>query len=201
MRKYMMLVLSALLLASTAVAEVDQARLTQGLDCTQQMMRNGVDTIIRMNNQPYIGTADAADCELVAYVDYADMPNMNGVFVRLMVSLITPEALYATEMTVACADGAWTFEVWPEVDEYDTTYYEDYAVCLSDEGMALLKALARGKGEATITLRDEERAISGTVPLPKEDMADLYDRFQAAGGLEQDFTHVREAWPVQKEGR
>lgn len=196
MKRWLGLALALAMLAGGAAAEVDQGRLTQALDCTVQLEANGVDTVIRPNNQPYIGTMEAEDCELIAYVDFVEMPNEGGTFVRLTLALMTPESLGASRMTLSVGGKAWAFDVSPATSEYDCVYYEDYAVCLSDESLPLLKALGRRDEAVQVTLEAEERALAGSIALPRADMADLYDRFVDAGGLKQPYDALRERWPV-----
>lgn len=199
MKRWLGWLLVLMMLTGTAAAEVDQQRLLQGLDCTEQLEMNGVDTVLRPNNQPYIGTVEAEGCELIAYVDYVDMPNEGGVFVRLTMALMTPETLGASCMTLAFGGERWRFDVSPVTSEYDSVYYEDYAVCLSDESLPMLKALGRCGEAVTITLEGAEATVMGSVALPKDDMAGLYDRFVDAGGLTQRFDILRERYPVRRE--
>ena len=140
MKRVVSAVLAALLLASVSRAEeaaVDAAALEAMPGCEVFLDENGVDTVIRPAGQPFAGVAAGQDCELYAYLDGVEKPDEGAVFLRLTVALMTPEAVDAREMTLDAGGGSYVFKVTADTGEYDAMYYEDYAVCLTDESLPL----------------------------------------------------------------
>ena len=107
---------------------------------------NGVDTVIRPLDQPFMGETALEDGELIAYLDYIDLPNEGAVFLRLTFSLLTPEMLGADTLRVTVGKTDYVFPVTAEISEYDTIYYEDYAVCLTEASLPMVEAIIRLKG-------------------------------------------------------
>jgi len=161
-----------------AVAELDRELLTDGLDCAVYLDANQVDTVIRPMNQPFFGTVDA-EGEMIAFLDYVEMPDFSGTFMRLTLSLVTYEPVNAEKLTLSFGKESYDFEVWPVTGEYDTVYYEDYAVTFSDETITMLKALGRHTGEVTYLL-EGDGSRSGTIDFPEGEVKALYDRFEKA---------------------
>ena len=182
--------LMVLLACTPAYAELDEAVLTDGLACTVQLDTNGIDTVIRPDNQPYVAVCENASHEMIVYVDFVEMPNLNGTFLRLTCSLVSGSMTDIDTLRVDASSGSWIFDTSREVSEYDDMYYEDYAVLLGTDGMAMMKALAKKDLPLTLTLEGDHDCITAALTLPSEDMKLLYDRFVSAGGMEQDFTLV-----------
>lgn len=182
--------LMALLACATAYAELDESVLTDGLACTVQLDTNGIDMVIRPDNQPYVAVCEDASHEMIVYVDFVEMPNLNGTFLRLTCSLVSGSMTDIDTLRVDASSGSWIFDTSREVSEYDDMYYEDYAVLLGTDGMAMMKALAKKDLPLTLTLEGDHDCITAALTLPSEDMKLLYGRFVSAGGMEQDFTLV-----------
>lgn len=171
-------ILLLLCLPLTAFAEKDRAALTEGLDCAVYLDVNQIDTVIRPLDQPFFGTVDA-EGEMIAFIDYVEMPDQNATFMRLTLSLVTDEPVNAEELTIAFGKESYTFDVFPLTSEYDTVYYEDYCVLFNEDTLPMLKALGRNKAEITYTLTgDQTRA--GTLDIPAENVKALYERFMRA---------------------
>lgn len=177
--KRILAVLLILCLPLAACAEKDRAALTQGLDCAVYLDVNQIDTVIRPLNQPFFGTVDA-EGEMVAFIDYVEIPDQSATFMRLTLSLVTNEPLDAQELTVAFGKQSYTFDVFPQTSEYDTVYYEDYCVLFNDDTLPMLKALGKNKAEITYVLTGDGATRSGTLDIPAEAVKDLYDRFMKA---------------------
>ncbi|MBQ8654595.1 MAG: hypothetical protein IJ507_06610 [Clostridia bacterium] len=197
--KKLLILLLALLLPACALGEADVMALQRLEGAMVYTASNGVDTVIRPAGQPFIGETELEDGELIAYLDYVDMPNENRVFLRLTVSIVTPEMYAADTMTLRTGKKAYTFSVWPEISEYDTIYYEDYAVCLTDESLPVLKDIISLKGKPVeVTLSGEGmEPIRGSVAMPADTVRRIRSDFEAAGGLKQDFGGFAETWPVE----
>lgn len=189
-QRVLLFFLISLLACTPAYAELDEAVLTDGLACTVQLDTNGIDTVIRPNNQPYVAVCEGASHEMIVYVDFVEMPNLNGTFLRLTCSLVSGSMTDIDTLRVDASSGSWIFDTSREVSEYDDMYYEDYAVLLGTDGMAMMKALAKKDLPLTLTLEGDLDCITAALTLPSEDMKLLYDRFVSAGGMEQDFTLV-----------
>ena len=173
--KRLLAILLLLCIPFAALAEKNRAALTAGLDCTIFLDMNQVDTIIRPMQLPFFGTVDA-EGEMIAFLDYVEIPDLNGTFMRLTLSLVSDEPVNATELTITFGKNSYTFDVWPQTSEYDTVYYEDYAVTFDDDTLAMLKALSKNKAEVAYTLTGDS-VVTGTLAIDADMVKDLYNRF------------------------
>ena len=114
---------------------------------------------------------------------------------RFVVSLEGEEPLYADSLTVRVGKKTYSFTPQREESEYDMMYYEDYAVCLSGDGLALITALCKGSGTCTVTLNGTE-TLTGTLTIPANEAQAIYDTYRDAGGMNQDLSTLAEDWPV-----
>lgn len=187
MKRILPFALAGAMMFTVAHAELEQDTLTDGLSCTVQMDANGVDTVIRPDNQPYIAACDDSH-ELIAYVDFVEMPNQNGTFLRLTFSLISDEMTDIDTLRIDSASDSWIFDTTHAIDEYDDTYYEDFSVVLGEDGMDMMKALTKKDLSLAVTLEGETDYVTATITFPSEDMKALYDRFVNAGGMEQNLS-------------
>lgn len=177
MKKLLIFVL-LLCLPLLATAELDRALLTDGLDCAVYLDVNQIDTVIRPLDQPFFGTVDG-EGEMIAFIDYVEIPDRNGTFMRLTLSLVTNEPLNAEEMTIAFGKKSYTFDVWPVTTEYDTVYYEDYCVVFDDKTLPMLKELSKNTKEITYVLTGDG-VRQGTLAIPAEQVKELYNRYTKA---------------------
>ena len=215
MMKKLLALLLILLLPCAAMAEVDVLALQSTEGCMAYTASNGVDTVIRWTDQPFIGMTDVEDGELIAFLDYVDMPNEDAVFLRLTLSLVTPEMYAADTMTLTVGQKTYTFSVMPEISEYDTVYYEDYAVCLTEASLPILQDITKlgAKAEDAAALHEKydldgkpvlvtlscegEEPIHGSVVIPAENVKVIRDRYEEGGGLTQNLSRFDERWPVE----
>lgn len=173
--KRLLIILLLCCLPFAAVAEKDRAALTEGMDCTVYLDVNQIDTVIRPMQEPFFGTVDG-EGEMIAFLDYVEIPDLNGTFMRLTLSLVTDEPVNAEELVIAFGKNSYTFDVWPQTSEYDTVYYEDYAVTFDDKTIAMLKALCKNKAEVTYTLTGDS-VRTGSLTIDADVVRTLYDRF------------------------
>lgn len=103
--------------------------------------------------------------------------------------------LFADEMQITVGKKTWRFIPSCQVNEYDMTYFEDYYVCLGQEGLAVMKALTQGKGSCTVKLVGDQ-TLTGKVTVPAREVKALYELYRNAGGLTQDLSAVDARWPV-----
>ena len=176
--KRLLALLLLLCLPFAAAAEKDRAALTEGLDCAIFLDANQIDTVIRPMQEPFFGTVDG-EGEMIAFLDYVEIPDLNGTFMRLTLSLVTNEPVNAEELTLAFGKNSYVFDVWPFTSEYDTVYYEDYAVTFDDKTIAMLKALSKNKAEITYTLTGDS-VRTGTLDIDADVVKELYNRFVKA---------------------
>lgn len=198
MKKLCALLLAALLLSAAALADVDNSMLETAPGMMVYLSSNNVDLVIRPEDQPFIGATDQDDVEAVIYLDMVEMPNEHATVVRLMVCLASYELVNANELRITEGGKTYTFDLWNcrTVSEYDMDYYEDYAVCLTDEGLPLLKAMARSKSDARTLVLTGDRQVTVKVEIPGDDCAALYDLYVKAGGDKQTLELLRDLWPV-----
>ena len=214
MKKFLALLL-VMCLPALALAEVDAMELQTRENMQVFTASNGVDTVIRPMDQPFIGETSLEGGELIAYLDYIDMPNENRVFLRLTISVVTPDMAAADTMALKVGKKTYTFSVQPEINEYDTIYYEDYAVCLTGESLPILEDIIKldAKAEDVAALHEKYQLdgkpvqvtlscegmepISGSVVIPAENVKAIRDRYEKIGGMAQDFGAFEETWPVE----
>ena len=198
MRKLMILLLAALLLTGGALAEgFDSAALEQTEGMTVFPDEDSACTVIRPEGQPFPGHTEDAWEELTAYLDFVEDPDEDMTLLRLTVSLVSDRYLAARKMTVTAGDTDYVFEVDHLVSEYDMVYYEDYAVCLSDESLPMLCAMARSREDSFAVTLEGQETVRGEISLPPEEAARLYDLYIDLGGKAQRLDLVRDRWPVQ----
>ena len=198
MRKLMILLLAALLLTGSALAEgFDSAALEQTEGMTVFPDEDSACTVIRPAGQPFPGHTEDAWEELTAYLDFVEDPDEDMTLLRLTVSLVSDRYLAANKLTVTAGDTDYVFEVDHLVSEYDMVYYEDYAVCLSDESLPMLRAMARSREDSFAVTLEGQETVRGEISLPPEEAARLYDLYIDLGGKAQRLDLVRDRWPVQ----
>ena len=199
MLKRLLAVLLALCLPGCAAAEVDVLALQGEAGMIVFTLPGSADTVIRHADQPFVGELDLEDGELVVFVDYIDMPNENRLFLRLTVSVVVQDMYAADTMTLKVGKKTYAFAVQPEINEYDTIYYEDYAVCLTGKSLAILDDLIKADGKpVSVELSCEgANSVFGSVVIPAADAKDIRQRYERIGGMDQDFGAFEERWPVE----
>lgn len=185
------------LLCPLALADgFDQAALEQTENCEVYKDINSVDTIVRPFTQPYGGEVELDDASLDVFLDYVQMPDEDTTFLRLTLSLTSYEFVGANELTITVGGKDYIFNVFPETYEYDMTYYEDYILCMTDESLPMIKAMARSR-EETFPIRLAGAAeIIGSITLPLDEVAEIYDTYIDLGGAQQHLDACRDLWPV-----
>lgn len=203
MKKLIALVLALLLCGSAALAEFDTASLRDMENTTTFTHPGTVNTVTRLLNQPYLAQVDApSEGELSVFVDFITLPDYEVTLLRLLTGTVTYAPLAANEMRITAGGKRYTFTVNYEQSEYDGIYMEDYAVCLTDTSLPLLKAIAQQKTDKPIQveyLSLGEVVFSAQVIIPGQDAALIYDRFVDYGGKKQDLSWYDAMWPCKVE--
>ena len=201
MKKWMVALMALLFLLTAALAEspFDVAELRRTENMNVYTPYGTVDTVVRPLNQPYIGQVDAPyDGGLIAYVDYITLVDAEVTLLRLVVSIEAFEPITADQMRLTVGKKTYTFDVTYEQSEYDGLYMEDYAVCLTDASLPLMKAIAQQKKDAPIPvefLSLGEKVFEGKVIIPGQEAAQLYDRYIDLGGKKQELKRLDATWP------
>lgn len=189
--------LLVLLLCGTAQAEgFDQVMLEQRDGYSVFREANQVDTVVRPLSQPYGGEVDLMDGSLAVFLDFLQVADEDMTFLRLTLSLTSCDYVAAREMTVTVGGKDYVFQVQPQCTEYDLTYYEDFAVCLTDESLPMVKAMARSKTDTFAIRLVGNATVEGSITLPLDEVADIYDTYVDLGGPAQRLDNCREEWPV-----
>lgn len=204
MKKLLALLLALLMMAPAALAEFDVSPLKNDPNMLTFTPHGTVNTVYRPTNQPFIGQVDeAVDGELVVYVDYIHLVDDDATLLQLTVSTVSYDMPFnADEMRLTAGGKQYTFQVSREVSEYDDVYMEDYAVCLTDASLPLMKAIAQQKKDAPIPVtlfREGETVFFGLAVIPGDEAARLYDRFVDLGGKKQELKKLDALWPCQVE--
>lgn len=196
MRRWLALVLLFLMCMPARAEGFDQAALEQldGFSTFREF--NQVDTVVRPLSQPYAGQVTLPDGELRAFLDFIHLADADMTFLRLTLSLTSCDYVAAGTMTITVAGKDYAFHIRPQVTEYDLTYYEDYAVCLTDESLPMLKAMARSKQNTFPVELVGNLTVEGSITLPLDEVAALYDTYVDLGGPSQRLDIYREDWPV-----
>ncbi len=207
MKKSIALVL-LLLMMTTALAEpvFDNIEL-QRTDNTFTFEQPGtVDMITRLVNQPYMGEVFGNERyeygDLCVYIDYIRKVDADATLLRLLIGLTVYDSLQATEIALEAGGKRYTFAVDCDQSEYDGIYMEDYAICLTDTSLPLVKALAQQKKDGPIPvtfLRDGSAVLTAQIILPGDDAAAIYDRYIDLGGKKQDLKALDKRWPCKVE--
>ena len=203
MKRLIALVLALLLCGSAALAEFDTASLRDMENTTTFTHPGTVNTVTRLMNQPYLAQVDApGEGELSVFVDFITLPDYEVTLLRLLTGTVTYAPLAANEMRITAGGKRYTFTVNYEQSEYDGIYMEDYAVCLTDTSLPLLKAITQQKTDKPIQveyLSLGEVVFSAQVIIPGQDAALIYDRFVDYGGKKQDLSWYDAMWPCKVE--
>lgn len=205
MKRFLLICLFVMLCMPGAMAEsvFDTAEL-QRTENTYTFTHPGtVDTVVRLENQPYWGEVDEIwDGGLCAYVDYVIKPDYDATLIRLFIAAEAFGPIAADELRLTVGSKCYTFAVTYEQSEYDGLYMEDYVVCLTDASLQLLKAIAQQKKDDPIPvelLSLGDVVFSGRVIIPGDDAALLYDRYINLGGKKQNLKKLDEVWPCKVE--
>lgn len=197
MKRLAWMMIFLLLACAPALAEgFDQAALEQTENCDVYMDINHVDTIVRPRSQPYEGAVNLEDASLEVYLDYICMPSEDTTFLRLTLSLTSYEFVGANELGITVGGKEYVFNVFPETYEYDMTYYEDYIVCMTDQSLPMIKAMARSKSDTFPVRLAGAEEITGAITLPLDEVAEIYDTYIDLGGLQQHLDACRDLWPM-----
>lgn len=204
MKKLLAALLAVPLLLSAALAEFDVFPLKSDPNLNAFTRYGTVNTVYRPVNQPYLGQVDEAfEGELIAYVDYVTLVDEGVTLLQLTASTtVFDTPLNADRLRLTVGGKHYTFSVSREIAEYDGLYMEDYAACLTDASLPLLKAIAQQKTDAPIPvtlLSGGETVFSGLVVIPGEEAARLYDRFVSLGGKTQELKKLDALWPCEVE--
>lgn len=197
MKRMLCLLAGLLLLWGSAMAEeFDQPALEalEGYEVTMDAWQ--VNTIVRPEGQPYEGTMDASDAELLTFLDFIQMPDEDATFLRLTLCLTSYEFIGAGELTVTVNGTDYIFNVFPEVSEYDAVYFEDYSVCMTAESLPMIKAMARSRSDTFAIRLAGAEEYTGAITLPLDTVAEMYDTYIDLGGAKQNLEICRDLWPV-----
>lgn len=201
MKKWIALAVAMTLLSTAALAEFDFVALKDTPDCTVYTVPGTADTVVRPFVFPYQG--ELGEDELIAYLDYIILPDEEVATFRLCLSLSMYDLLRADAVRVTLDKKCYTFRVTPDCTDYDGIYMEDYTLILSSESLPLMTALAKAKGDATLTLAFVNTADgterTGSVEIPSADAKTLLDRFNSLGGGRQDLSVLTEKYPCTVE--
>lgn len=191
-----LLVCLAMLCASALAEGFDQERLEQTKDYTTYMDIQQINTIVAPPDQPWMGEAELEDSEVAVYLDFIQMPDEDMTFLRLTLSLTSYEFVAANELTFTVGGKNYVFSVFPEVWEYDLTYFEDYIICMTDESLPMIKAMARSKTDTFAITLAGDTEVHGSITLDLDQVAQIYDTYIDCGGERQNLGLCREMWPV-----
>ena len=199
MKKLLVMLLCLLMTAAMAESPFDVAELRQTENMNIFTPYGSVDTVVRPMNQPYMGQATMPeDGGIIAYVDYITLVDADATLLRLVVSIEAYDPVSADQMRITVGKKTYTFDVDYEQSEYDGLYMEDYAVCLTDASLPLLKAIAQQKKDEPILvefLALGDVVFVGEVIIPGQEAAVLYDRYIDLGGKKQELKRLDATWP------
>ena len=199
MKKIVALLLCLMMTAVLAESPFDVAELRRTENMNIFTPYGSVDTVVRPLNQPYLGQADMpADGGMIAYVDYITLVDADVTLLRLVVSIEAYDPISADQMCLTVGKKTYTFDVTYEQSEYDGLYMEDYTVCLTEASLPLMKAIAQQKKDTPIPvefLSLGELVFSGSVIIPGQEAAQLYDRYIDLGGKKQELKRLDATWP------
>ncbi len=159
--------------------DLDALDADESLDCF--MAGNRIDMIYRPEGQPYFGTM--SEGRVVAFVDYVSLANEGVVVLRLILATQLDDMLCAGTVTLTSGDVTVTASADPTTTEYDAIVQEEYCFWLTADLQPLAESMTEN-GTLTFTLNGE-RTVTGTVEIPAEDFAPLWESWVRLGGPEQ----------------
>lgn len=196
--KKLMALLLALLMPLTALAEFNNEELQRTENCIVMNQPGTWDVLVCPMNQPYKG--EMADGWLDVSVDFIRKVDLDMTLIRVAVAIEVFDNVYADTIALTVDGKRYAFSVQAEVFEYDGVYQEDYFICLTDASLPFLKAVAQQKKDEPIPVEFislEETVTTGSVILPGEEVAWIYDLFIDLGGKSQDLKSVDDLWPCR----
>ncbi|MBQ9306316.1 MAG: hypothetical protein IJ229_00210 [Clostridia bacterium] len=199
-RLFAILMVFLLVLPMTAMGEVDLDVLSGLEGVRTSLADNGVDTVIRPEDQPFFGEMEERNLGVCAYLDYVVRPNEEDtVFLRLTLALETWEQVSAGRIGITVGKERYVFTVRPTVSEYDMTYYEDYEICMTDLSLPMLQAMVKQKKDTWEIIFYGEKEHQGSLTLPAQAVKGLYNAYVDARGNKQNLESYRDLWPVAVE--
>lgn len=99
----------------------------------------------------------------------------------------------ADTITLWVEDTAYTL---PVDSKASTSAYETVMLTFSSPALAMLKDILEKEADVLPFLLDGDFELKGDIPLHLEALQQLYDLYEQAGGLAQDFAAVDEKYPV-----
>ena len=200
MKRILALALCLMLLTLPAAADFDMPALLQQEGAVSFPAPGSWDTVVRFSQVPFMGESDQGTVTL--FLDYVEKVDVGAVLVRVMISTMTYDALWADEAVLEVGGKRYVFATEYQQSEYDGVYMEDYTFCLAARGMEMLKGIARQKKDEPIpvTLRcDGETVLTGRLLIPGADAAAMYDRFVDLGGKAQGLKELDDMFSCQVE--
>ena len=185
-----------MLLPFAALADFDKEALRSTENCLVMIQPGTMETIICPVNQPFYGEIPEGD--LMVCVDYIEKSQLDMTLIRVAVTAMVYDPMWADTVAFTVGGKQYAFAVTPESFEYDGIYMEDYYICLTDESLPFLKAVAQQKQDDPIPVTfctEGETVLEGKIVLPGAEAAWIYDRFIDLGGKTQDLKSIRELWP------
>lgn len=196
MKKLIALLLALMLPCAALAFDNETLRSTAGCDVIEDFMTGEI--IVCPVNQPYMGEME--DGMLMVWVDYIEKLNPEVTLLRLAVSVMIYDPMWADTVTLTVGGKAYAFAVEADQYEYDGIYTEDYITCLTDASLPFLKAVAQQKQDDPVTVSFScggEVVLTGQVIIPGEEAAQLYDRFVDLGGKQQELKSLDDMWPCE----
>ena len=190
--------LLTLLLPGAALAEFDVDGLYEREPNVIEMMTDSWDTVYSLSNPLYMGEIDNG--MMIVSLDYVSKPQLQATLIRVDVVLMLEEPLNADTVVFTVGGKRYAFTLEADTYEYDGTYQEEFAICLTDASLPFLKAVAQQKKDDPIPvafLSMGEVVLEGSVVLPGSDAAHIYDLYIDLGGKTQDLKSLDEEWPCE----
>ncbi len=168
-----------LLLFGMAHAYAEMEQLT-GIDGVQVFLAdNGVDTVVRPEDQPYFGQIDKENASLCIYLDFLQSPNDEDiVFMRLTLAIETWDPVNAETIAVEAGKNRYVFEVKASTSEYDQTYYEDYELYMTDLSLPMIAAMASAKTSEWKFVLYGNETVEGSITMPADMVKKLYKAYR-----------------------
>ena len=185
-----------LLLPVLAQAEFNNTELERLEGCMVLMHPGTLDKLVCPLNQPFEGEME--DAWLEVSVDFAEKIELDMTLIRVAVGIEVFDNVYADAIAFTVGGKRYAFSAQADVFEYDGVYQEDYYICLTDASLDFLKALAQQKKDDPIPVEFislDEVVTTGTVVIPGDDAAWIYDTFVNLGGKTQPLKEIDDMWP------
>ena len=159
-----------------------------------------VNTIYRIDGQPFEGVVEQENTNVLMFWDLVEMPDYSDrILLRLTLATESWEPIGADQVEIEVGRKRYRLQAQKIMNEYDMVYYEDLEMYLVGDGLNLARELAKSRNDqVTVTMLGTER-VSAVFPMNHAWFQELLKAYKKVGGDHQDLSDLEELYPVETE--